>query len=92
MLNKLCILLAILTIPAVYIASTITSKQSPVAVMQVGMITLNFVFMLGLWGYFTQKFAEKKKWGKRKSMIFYVTSTLILFVVLRVAGAKTIFG
>jgi hypothetical protein len=66
--------------------------QSPVARVGISNVTLNFIFLLGMWGYFTEWYAKKKKWTKRKSIIFYIVATLIFFTLLKFAGMETIFG
>lgn len=80
---------------AVVSASSIHSvmiEQSPIAYISVSNITLNFILLLGFWGYFTEWYAKKKKWGKKKSMVFWAVSTLIVFVLFRLCGMETIFG
>jgi hypothetical protein len=94
-LNKLKIIYALVGIGSLIsvfaIRSTIIA-QDAVSKVNFSQVTLNLVIMFGFWGYFTEWYAKKKKWGKKKSAIFYVIGTLAFFTLLRVAGLKTIFG
>jgi Ni/Fe-hydrogenase subunit HybB-like protein len=82
----------ILTGISIVIINKIMITQSPIAYIRVSNITLNFILFLGIWGFFTEWYAKKRKWNKWKSIIFYIIATSILFIMLRFFGMDTIFG
>lgn len=85
-------LLIVLTAVCYLPARDTMNAFAPYWYILVSNVTLNFVIFLGIWGYFTEWYAKKKQWGKRKSMLFWLITTLMLFVLLRLGGMETIFG
>lgn len=77
---------------AIFVMNDLFIDQNSFNYVHNSAVTLNFILALGMWGWFTEWLAKKRKWTKRKQIIFYVVATSIVFVFLRIAGMQTRFG
>ena len=85
------VVVALLFAGAYPFAVNILHKQSPFMIVSVGM-PLNMLVVFGVMGWYVSDYSKRHKLSKRQKCALDIGSFLLLVVIMRMVGFKTIFG